>query len=494
MNRKIAAILAALQLCMLFAACSGKTTQEQNGTESKAPANTSEPAAEDTVTLTEAERRALVSDDLPTDQQFGGRSFTIITLDSTAPLYDVEDSTGAALNDAIYSRNSTVESRFDVKIETLGYKDYKACAAAIQQAISSGDTEMFDLAAYHMVANGAVAVAGLYQNWYDIPHVNFEKPWWADSNVEDLTINGKCFIALGDVSINTISRSWCYILNKQLARGNELGNLYDLVRSGTWTIDKVREIAETVYVDVNADGIANQGDTFGLGSAISSAMNIYLWAFDNPIIKKDAEGVPQYVLNTNKLPDIVTTVVELYNHVSGVYSSKAGDNSYMDEFKNGNILLLTGYFANVETICREVDFEVGVLPYPKFDEAQENYYTLIGGGADSMGVSVIAKDIEYIGMITEALCAESYKQINPVYYDMMLKNRYADRPDDAEMMDLIVESRVYDIGYIYDNWKGAGFWMQDLVKAGNTAVASFYASKWPAAEAYYDTVLALFEN
>ena len=34
--------------------------------------------------------------------------------------------------------------------------------------------------------------------WYDVPHVNFEKPWWSDSTVDDLTVNGRAFLAIGD--------------------------------------------------------------------------------------------------------------------------------------------------------------------------------------------------------------------------------------------------------------------------------------------------------
>ena len=494
MKKKLAAILALLQLCALLAACS----QEKEPGDTSAPDTAAQPdsvsEAVETEPLTEAERRALVPDDLP-EQTYGGAKFTIITLNNRTNLYYAEDLTGVAVNDAIYERNETVQSRFDVKIGVLGYADRLSCRAAIQQAIRGGDADMFDLVAYHLADNGANAVAGLYQNWYDIPHVNFEKPWWSDSNVEDLTINGKCFIALGDVNITSVRNIWCYVFNKQLAADNKLEDLYDLVRKGEWTIDKVREIAEAVYVDTNADGVPNRGDTFGLGSYQGSAMNTYLWAFDNPIIKKDDQGVPQYVLNTEKLPDIVTTVVDLYNHVNGVYSSRGADTtSETGVINNGNNLMMTPSLSYLTLMAGEVEFEVGVLPYPKYNQEQDAYYTMVDGGGDSMGVSIVSKDVEYIGTITEALCAESYKQIYPVYYDIMLKNRYAVRPDDAEMMDILVAGRVYDLGYIYDNWMGAGFWMQNLVTSGNTAVASFYASKWPAAQKYYNKVLSIFED
>jgi hypothetical protein len=112
-----------------------------------------------------------------------------------------------------------------------------------------------------------------------------------------------------------------------------------------------------------------------------------------------------------------------------------------------------------------------------------------------VGVTLLetGEELEFIGIITEALCAESYKQVYPVYYDIMLKNRYADQPDDAEMIQLVMDGRVYDLGYVYDNWMAAGFWMQNFAQSNNTNVSSYMKKAWPAAQKYYDKVLDLFK-
>jgi len=499
MKRTLAMILAALMLLTVLAACDGgKTPAETTGTSD----TTADPAqgdgSADTEKLTEAERRALVDDELPDDKNFGNREFVIVTLDPQMLLYVPEDQTGAVLNDSIYDRNNTVETDYGVKLRTLSYANRKACRPAIQQAMTSGDVEMFDLVAYHLVDNAANAVAGLYHNWYDVPYVDFEKPWWADSNITDLTVNGKSFVALGDMNVSSVRSIWTYLFNKGLAVDTGMEDMYQLVRDGKWTIEKVEEIAAAVCNDVNADGLQNQGDTFGLASYMGSAMNTYLWAFDNPIIQKDAAGEPQYTLNSDKFPDIVTRIVDLYNNGTGVYAGTTENRwVHKDIFVNGQSLLATATFAEMEEWTGICEFDVGFLPFPKFTEDQKDYHTMVDGGGDSMGVSIVESDeeLEVIGLITEALCAESYKQVYPVYYDSLLKNRYADMPEDAEMIDLIVDSRIYDIGYIYDNWLGAGFWMQTLVLANNTNTASYYASNWSTAEQYYtDQVLALFED
>jgi len=499
MKKVLAIILAALQLCFVLAACSNSNapadTDPVAESDSKKADETT--AAPETEPLTEAEKRALVDDELPDDKTFGGREYTVLTTKSREKLYVVEEQTGVTLDDAIYDRNITVENDYQVKIKDFLLADRHACRAAIQQACSSGDTEAFDLVSYHMVDNSANAVAGLYLNWHDIPYIDFEKPWWSDSNLEDLTINDKCFIALGDVVISAVRGTWCYLVNKDMAKDAGVEDLYQLARDGKWTLDKAGEIIDQVYRDTNANGSPDLGDTFGIAAYIGSPMNTYLWACDNPIIHKDDQGTPQYTLYTDKLPDIVAKVVEMHSVKPGAYKCSGADTtSHQKLFESGGSLFLNGTLYDMILRSSVSDFSCGLIPYPKFDEAQTEYYTMIDGGADSMGVALIesGEDVAFIGLITEALCAESYKQVYPVFYDSMLKGRYADMPEDAEMIDIIVNGRVFDIGYIYDNWFGAGFWMQNLVSAGNTNVASYYESRWSSVEDYYDTVLDIFET
>ena len=44
------------------------------------------------------------------------------------------------------------------------------------------------------------------------------------------------------------------------------------------------------------------------------------------------------------------------------------------------------------------------------------------------------------------LNAESYKTVIPAYYEVALKGKYSRDAESAEMLDLIFESRVIDIG------------------------------------------------
>ena len=140
---------------------------------------------------------------------------------------------------------------------------------------------------------------------------------------------------------------------------------------------------------------------------------------------------------------------------------------------------------------RDYEHGYGVVPLPKWDEAQSEYYSVCDAGANVMVVPVTAQNIEMIGAVVEALSSYSWRTVMPTYCDIVLNRKSARDPESAEMMELILESRVIDFAYLYDGWTG---WVFKL--AGMTAqegvFTSVYEKNEKAMQTYYDKVLALF--
>ena len=56
-----------------------------------------------------------------------------------------------------------------------------------------------------------------------------------------------------------------------------------------------------------------------------------------------------------------------------------------------------------------------------------------------------------------------------------------------------MQSRVFDFGYVYDNWKGVSFIFQGLLGSSkHQDITSEYQKKEKAARKHYDEVIALF--
>lgn len=116
------------------------------------------------------------------------------------------------------------------------------------------------------------------------------------------------------------------------------------------------------------------------------------------------------------------------------------------------------------------------------------------GSHHIMAVPMSAADLDMVGVITEALCAESYKTVVPAYYDVALKVKMTRDEESVEMLDLVTSSCMFDFGYVYDNWAGCSFFLQSLVAAKDTNFESYYASKESAASKHYEKVVSSFDE
>lgn len=491
MKKYISAILSALILSSALLSCSNPEPQNVPGTPSASPESDS---STETETETEpVDPRMAVSDDLP-ESDFGGRTFTVIGDGTANERYiAVEDQNGEGVNDSVFARNLAIDERYNAKVAYLSGGAHRDCAKLVENCITTGDVESFDLIQFHVVSNSGNAVKGLYLNWYDVPHVNFDKPWWSDSTVDDLTINGRCYLAMGDFALTTISKTYCMFYDKDsLKNYAELDNFYDVVKEGRWTLDYLRTVCDTVYNDTNGNGRPDDGDYFGLASDQQSNYNTYLWACDNPVFRKNSQGELELSYYSEHLVDIYNKCYTLINNTTGVitqYEHHSGSKI----FANNAALTCNALLEDAITYLADYDHEYGIIPYPKYDEAQTKYRSMVDGGHEAMAVGKQAKDLEFIGIMTEVLCAESYKRVLPAYYDVCLKQRYASSPEDAEMIDVCVESRIFDFGYVYDNWKGASFFFEQLLRSAKQQdITSYYKGKSKAVEKYYNSVIEMF--
>lgn len=52
--------------------------------------------------------------------------------------------------------------------------------------------------------------------------------------------------------------------------------------------------------------------------------------------------------------------------------------------------------------------------------------------------------------VFEAMSSAGHSLVVPEYYEVTLKIRYSENPVDAKMIDLIYDTRMTDVGYVYE--------------------------------------------
>ena len=464
--------------------------------QSGAPANndtTSDTTPADTTTLSAEEARQLIDDGLP-ERDYGGEDFNITINTYCESGFHAEELTGDVLSDSIYERNKAVEDRFNIKLNFIS-DAYATMQTTVQKSVLAGDDE-YQLCAQHALMANPWVLSGILMNWYDVPYVDFDKPWWSDSNVNDLTYYGVNLLAVGDFSLTTIGRTYAIYYDKVHAESYQLPDMYQLVRDGKWTIDKLSELSKDIYSDLNMDGKRDFEDFYGYTTSVASNIGAYLFTSDIKIIE-DGE----IVLDVGKTTDLITKLITLTQVNEGTfydlsYKNASGNIHYPgpEKMAEGTTLFASAMIESGITYLRNAGNDYGIIPYPKYDEEQDDYVTIVDGGFTVLAVPKSVTDPERSGIIAEALCAETYKNVIPVYYEIALKEKGARDEESIEMIDFIMSKRVYDFGYVYDNWKGFGFCIESLVQNGDPNFASYHAANINSVEKAYSDMLAAFEN
>lgn len=445
------------------------------------------------------EDRAQISDGLG-EFDFGGKTLRVV---SNAPgefLIDEEHrNKGNLMNDAKFNRNEKVEQRFNFKIEVVYTSGVNEVADWVTKTVMSGADE-FDLLINHTMTTAGTVLKNLYLNWYDIPHIDFSKPWWAKANTDTLTYDGKCILAISDLNTSAITDTYCLYFNKALANTWDLGNLYEVALKGEWTFDKFSAIIKDVYTDLDGDGERSRGDFYGVVQADHSNINQWLWAFDNPTVSKDADGIPTLSVKTDKINNIVNTIYDYCFNTTGVYFEVNRENpgvgsNVADMFLGKqSIFHISSLNAATGENMRNFEDDYGILPIPKLDGNQESYSTMTYGGHSVLAVPKTCPDTEFVGVAVEALSAESYKTVIPTFYEIALKTRYLRDNESKKVLDMIIESRAFDFGYIYDGWQGFGWMLHDLMSKGSNSFESYYAGKYSHARVHYKKIVKIFDK
>ncbi len=448
--------------------------------------------------VTEAETDALkarmdVDDGLP-NKDFGGRDYVILGEDQFESLYVIDEDTGDVLDSAIYERNAVVVDRFNVNIKAEVHNEGQL-TTLLRNAVMAGD-DAYQLFAGHAIYNGWVVESGVFLNWYDVDYIDFSKPWWSKSTVEDLTYNDIAFLAIGDFVLSAVTLTYAMYFNKQLVEDFGIPDIYTTVLGGEWTLDKLSEYTKNVYNDINNNQKKDIDDLYGFGLWARSPVNTFLWAFGEKVAVKKKDGSFDFSYFNEKVVSIYEKLYSLLWENEGAFSNSRLDSQpeFRTMFTSNLLMFYTDYFEFASTELRSFETDYGIIPYPKWDTKQESYYTMVDGGHDTMGVPMSVTDTEFVGIVTEALCAESYKRAIPAYYDVALKVKGTRDETSIKILDLLFENRVFDFGYIYGQFDSPAFWVQYLMEQQSTDIASYYEKNHKVFEKRMEIVLEYFEK
>ena len=456
-------------------------------------------SADDTVSLTEndgqggesspddlTDKPERIPSDLP-DADFGGKLFKVLgCINSTYDQFtnfeiDAESVNGERVNDAVYNRNRALEEKYNVVIAQDLLDDPQG---TLQKLVKAGD-DNYSLA-FLWTQNGAignVAMTGAFYNLNSMKYLDFEKPWWNKEINGALSVNNKLYFTTSDFAMQEKARTFILAFNKTMAQDYNLGNLYDLVYEGKWTVDKMLEFTKDVAIDLDGDGKMTDADQWALGmSNYDSFANFYVGC-DNYIVTKDNGDNPVLSVNNDHTMASIDKILRLANDKTMAYYCPEfqGKVSYdywytmLYMFYEERLLFCETLVHTLKDITQASDVNFGVLPFPKYDESQKSYIsTPDAWWASLFGIPAIVQDADFASFMLEALSAASKYDVLPEYIEVSVKTKYTVDEDSVKMLETIFDGARYDLGRIY-NWGSIGSLFIDTIpRAGANNFSSQY--------------------
>jgi hypothetical protein len=286
-----------------------------------------------------------------------------------------------------------------------------------------------------------------------LTNMDLSQPWWDQNIINQISIAGKLFAVNGDIQILDKGAINAFVFNKQLQADYQIEDLYSLVKEGKWTLAKLLELSKQISSDLNGDGIMDENDRYGL-LYYRDSIPAFLTATDEYIARKDSDDLPYLSFNSEKVFNALESIYEvIYDENVAFHTMRAfGDAGFIIKggamFQNNQSLLMYIRMTEIEGL-RGMETDFGILPFPKYDENQKNYLSLVNAMIGSALCVPATANPDISGAVLEAMAYHSRYTLLPAYYDVMLKNKVSRDVDSEEMLNIIFGNMTYDLGGIY---------------------------------------------
>ncbi len=427
-----------------------------------------------------------------TEADFNEDTFTILSAvinveDFGDNYIDNEERTGEPINDAVIDRNQAVEDKYNIDIvcraESAGYAS---------QAAKSGTVD-FEIVYDWGIRLVPHATEGLFYDLLQVPYIDLEQDYWVPSSQYDLTIADKMLVFTCDVSMNRLGYASFLIFNKRILDDNGIEYPYSYVNKNEWTVDNLYDMVIKCSNDVDGDQLWTVEDVYGYGDSGMLGTAINGSGLNTQFTLKNDDGSYRLNVYTDKL----VTIFNEYDDRAAV--APAGTfcdlgwqdfiegrdiSMYDSKFQAGRVFnfgeghtAITGTSMSYLVEFQNMEDQYGVVPMPKYEASQSEYYHYIDNCAPMFSI-IKQADMEKVGIIMEYLSYESEQRLLPAYYEQTIKTKQMSDLEgrDEGMLDIIRDSIHYNWTSLYYQsiknsegygWDPCGTMLGEMLAAGN---------------------------
>ena len=444
--KRILSLMLAAAAVMSTAAGCGESSSDAPAT----PIADQTEAGETQAAQTETEATE-ISHFLPKDLDFGGYTFRWLTSATTATytITAYNEQTGDVLNDSMYYRTKKVEEELNVKFaDDVIAKDAATALADIRKTVQAGE-DAFDASMQLGRSAFGITGEGLFLDMKTLPYLTRDAEWWFSDINDQVNLSDHDYIMFGSLNLGIYDMTNALMFNKNMLADLSMDDPYKLVDDGKWVFDKMAEMTIAAAADTDGDGKMGMGDRWGYAGRANSMINDIIAGTRQRTVEFNDEGIPELTAGSNeRIISIFDKAIDLFWDNEVWYRKTSTANSYYVEFpffENDQALFADRSFYSMSEL-RDMKSDFGILPFPKYDEAQNGYGTMTEAGSRTTVVPATIKDENVVGAVLEALNFYSWRDVVPVYLDVAMKEKYSRDAETGRMVDLVLDSTFYDLG------------------------------------------------
>lgn len=436
---------------------------------------------------------------------YGGMEFRVLNFDQLWNMcftLDSEEMTGEPLNDAIYLRNRQAEEKLNFKFVEKKYtnsgNDEKALINHAKTSIMAGDDE-WDVMYLPIKVDIDLITGGYLTELSSLPELNLDAEWWDAGVNAAMSYKGRLYTATGALHLMAYDCTPVLLFNENMVADLKLELPYDAVRAGEWTVERMIsycKAAASLNGDDNFSWKKDGQAVYGL-SAHPSVLPRFVFAAGEKLADFDDGGNIIYSLGRERSFDALEKLGELLGTGDGT-TIKASWDDFNAENGGYQYIFACGraMFTNVELKAtqqlRDMRDTFGVLPYPKLDEAQEEY--TIPVSPYYFTIPSTCSNISDTAAIAEFLTRSSFESVLPVYNQTVVEQKGLRNEESIEMLNIIRKSRTVDIAEQYNLDGSFRSQLGSNLFAGDPKLASLLAQHMPAIEAQIEKLTGYLES
>jgi len=341
------------------------------------------------------------------------------------------------------------------------------------------------------------------KNYFD-----FEAKGWYTEYIKGCTFDqDKYYIFAGDYFIDMIRMAWVVLVNNDLFEQNlnkmpswcsdSVDSFYEYVADGYFTFDMLGDIVSRVSSD-GAGGV--MGETEKTDALIGFGYNnVTHWAFlpatGVTIFYQDkTDGYkPKVIENIDTFQKVADRWKAMVNQFGTFFEVYPQDCTAT--FVGGNVLFCSSRLGEMEApLLRDAPFAKGLIPTPKWDDAQQEAYHTIVHDQTEIGCILASANAFSASSAYMQYLNENSDKVMYAYFEKGLKYKYNDDANSREMMDIVRESTDSPFGSLIgklckDLYKGTGA-LHDIT-LNTTAISSTFASE---KDAYNDCLKQMMDT